>query len=301
MRPVLLGFAAAAAAGFGWGCAAPPPPQQAAPQPTVDLKPLEGKIARIEERLNLLVAAQSQLSKAQPAAGASPAELEALQKRLAAAEEALARVEAHAAASRATPEAKEKPGEAKAAHATLALLVEKLMRNELTAVEKQRMYAAAAAADEVATVTDPLEAAVKKNPNDLQAHMELAIAYLEVAKALTGDVGFRHYALLGDAQIDEVLRIDANNWDALFLRFNSYANWPTYMAKLRASIEGLEALAVRQEIGPPEPKYVGVYTTLANLYFGLADTQKAILTLQRAITLYPKDQDLRRALASYQK
>jgi hypothetical protein len=228
--------------------------------------------------------------------------VDALQKRVAAAEGAVARLEAAAASRPAAPaDAKEKPADAKAAHATLAILAEKLVRKELTAAEKQRVFAAAAMEDDIETVVGPLEAAVEKNPNDIGARLELGGAYLEIAKALTGDLEFRRYALLGDAQIDQALRIDANNWEAQYLKFSSYANWPTYMAKLRDAIEGLEALAARQEVGPPQPKYVGVYLTLANLYVGLADTQKAILTLQRAITLFPKDQDLRRAVAALQK
>ena len=70
-----------------------------------------------------------------------------------------------------------------------------------------------------------IEALAKANPNDPQAQMNLAHAYMAY---LQMDSSKWDMSMKADKQYDKVLDLDENHWEARFTKAVSYTFWPPF-------------------------------------------------------------------------
>jgi tetratricopeptide (TPR) repeat protein len=134
-----------------------------------------------------------------------------------------------------------------------------------------------------------LEAAVKANPKDVNAQMNLANACLSCMRLEPANYGL---AVRADKAFDDVLAVDDKHWEARFTKAVSYSFWPPMTGKPKQAIEHLNMLVAQQETMPPQAQEAQTYLILGNLLESSGDSAKAREVWAKGARRHPDNQDL---------
>lgn len=137
-----------------------------------------------------------------------------------------------------------------------------------------------------------IEALAAANPNDPQAQMNLANAYMAY---LQMDNTKWQMSMKADGQFDKVLALDENHWEARFTKAVSYTFWPKFLGKNKAAIENFETLIKQQESMPAQDHQAQTYMYLGNLLVD-SDPKRAREIWQKGATRHPNSAELRELL-----
>lgn len=133
------------------------------------------------------------------------------------------------------------------------------------------------------------EAAAKQAPNDPQAQLQLAnayIAYLQMDQTKAPQL-----SLKADKAYDRVLDLDETHWEARFSKAVSYTFWPEFLGKKKESIQHFETLVAQQDSMPVQDSQAQTYLYLGNL-LEASDPARAKEIFQRGAQRHPNNQDL---------
>jgi tetratricopeptide (TPR) repeat protein len=137
------------------------------------------------------------------------------------------------------------------------------------------------------------EQAAKDKPNDAQAQMDLAnayVAWLQLDQSKGPTLGMKT-----DQQFDKVLAIDDNHWEARFSKALSYTFWPKFLGKDKDAIANFERLADQQDRMPVEDSQAQTYLFLGNL-LEQSDPTRARETWQRGLRRHPNNTELQKKI-----
>lgn len=164
-----------------------------------------------------------------------------------------------------------------------------------SAEESARFWELARTSDLLPKLIDRLKAAVGEEPDNVEARLHLARAY--VAKLYTVPDGPERgaWAARAEEQWRGVLERDDASWEARFSLAFSLSQWPAFFDKTPEAIREFETLVVQQEAGRPEPRQAQVYLQLARLYRDRGQADKAAATLKRGMERHPENAALRAA------
>ncbi|MCK5940861.1 MAG: hypothetical protein KAI24_02730 [Planctomycetes bacterium] len=138
-------------------------------------------------------------------------------------------------------------------------------------------------------VIDAFKALAEANPNDTEAQMDLANAYMAY---LQMDNSKWNMSMLADQQFDKVLAIDGRHWEARFTKAMSYTFWPDFLGKKKEAISHFETLIEQQEGMPVQPHHAQTYLFLGNM-LAERDPERARQIWQQGATRHPNSEELR--------
>jgi tetratricopeptide (TPR) repeat protein len=160
--------------------------------------------------------------------------------------------------------------------------------------ENTEAWKRAFAAGKMDEVVAEIEALAKANPNDPQAQMNLASAYMAY---LQMDNTKWDMSMKADKQFDKVLELDNNHWEARFTKAVSYTFWPAFLGKGKDAISHFETLVKQQESMPVQDSQAQTYLYLGNM---LADREpeRAREIWQKGMARHPGNAELRQKLGN---
>jgi tetratricopeptide (TPR) repeat protein len=133
------------------------------------------------------------------------------------------------------------------------------------------------------------EARAAEAPRDVDAHMDLADAY--VARLL-GTPGGPEQGLWGakaERAWQAVIEIDPEHWQARYDLALSWSYYPDMMNRTGDAIRAFERLREQQERGPPEARHADVYLHLYQLHLRRGERERAQAVLQAGLARHPDD------------
>ena len=133
-----------------------------------------------------------------------------------------------------------------------------------------------------------LEAAANANPNDIQAQMSLANAYMAYMQM---DQTKWQMSMKADEQYDKVLAIDSTHWEARFTKAMSYTFWPDFLGKKKEAIGHFETLIEQQESLPVQDHHAQTYLFLGNMLIE-RDPERAQKVWQQGLQRHPTNAEL---------
>ncbi|MFM1874106.1 MAG: hypothetical protein RL398_3528 [Planctomycetota bacterium] len=136
------------------------------------------------------------------------------------------------------------------------------------------------------------EAAVKANPKDVDAQMQLAKAcnaYVQM------DPTKWQHSMRADKAYDAVLAVDEGHWEARFSKAVSYTFWPEFLGKKKAAAEHFGILMEQQEQHPPQEQHVQTYLFLGNM-LEAREPARAKEVWERGLRRHPDNAALREKL-----
>jgi tetratricopeptide (TPR) repeat protein len=162
--------------------------------------------------------------------------------------------------------------------------------------EEERFWELARTSGALKQLLAELEAEVASDPDDVDARLELAQAY--VAKLLTVPGGPERglWGARAEEQWREAARIDPRSWEARFALGENYSYYPPFLNKSGEALTWLEAARELQEQRPPEPRFVETYVLLARLYQERGAAAEARAALESGLVQHPRAPELLAAL-----
>jgi tetratricopeptide (TPR) repeat protein len=148
-------------------------------------------------------------------------------------------------------------------------------------------------AGQMDAVLAEFEKLAKANPNDVQAQMELANAYLG---ALQFDQSKWPLSIKADEVFDRVLELDPAHWQARFTKAVSYTFWPDFLGKKGEAITHFERLIEQQKTMPVAPGHAETYLFLGNLLDQRGERERAMAIWNQGLQRHPDSPELRQRL-----
>jgi tetratricopeptide (TPR) repeat protein len=133
------------------------------------------------------------------------------------------------------------------------------------------------------------EQRAKERPNDPDAQVELAMAYLARSEH---EPEKWQLGIEADKCFDKALGLDPEHWGARFTKAVCYTFWPDFLGKKKEALRHFETLLEQQEARPSKPEYAQTYLFLGNMYEQRGDSAKAREVWTRGQRLFPNDADL---------
>ena len=160
--------------------------------------------------------------------------------------------------------------------------------------ENTEAWKRAFAAGKMDDVVAEIEALAKANPNDPQAQMDLASAYMAY---LQMDNTKWDLSMKADKQFDKVLELDSNHWEARFTKAVSYTFWPAFLGKGKDAISQFETLVKQQEGVPAQDHHAQTYLYLGNM-LAEREPERAREIWQKGMARHPNSAELRQKLGN---
>jgi tetratricopeptide (TPR) repeat protein len=139
------------------------------------------------------------------------------------------------------------------------------------------------------------EANATDNPNDPNAHMQLAdayLSYLQFDPSKGSTLGIK-----SDQVLDRVLELDENHWQARFTKAVSYSFWPDFLGKKKEALAQFDRLVTQHETMRVTPEQAQVYLFYGNLLEQSGQGDKAREIWQKGLARHPDSDDLRQRIA----
>ena len=256
-------------------------------------------LSRLESSLEQMENSNAELKKQvealakRPAGGGETAKLDRREASLVTEEQVAAAVEAYLKSRAGQPmEAALAGGEADAAKR--AFDIEKDLEGLLgtSFFEDQDIWKRAFEAGKMDEVIEQIKALADANPNDPQAQMNLANAYMAY---LQMDNTKWDMSTKADSQFDKVLALDDTHWEARFTKAVSYTFWPAFLGKGKEAIRHFETLVEQQESRPAQPHEAQTYLYLGNM-LAEKDPARARAMWEKGINRHPNSAELRAKL-----
>jgi tetratricopeptide (TPR) repeat protein len=175
-------------------------------------------------------------------------------------------------------------------------LQEKVFSGDATEAEQSRFWELARSAAVVDELMKTLEATVKERPDDVAARMELAEAYVSKLMTIPDGPEKGLWSNKAVAQWNEVLKKDADNWDARYSIAFTWSMWPDFLNKTPDAIKEFEKVREIQERRTPEPQHAETYFQLSRLYQKQGKADKAKQALKDGLMRHADDPELKKAL-----
>ncbi len=174
--------------------------------------------------------------------------------------------------------------------------IAKLRGDELSDTERARLWKELFEAGLGDQVLAEFEARAERDPNDPDARVDLAHAYLQ--KLFNSPTGPESgvWGTKADKAFDAAIGLDANHWDARFGKAVALSNWPAFLGKQPEAIKHFEVLIEQQAQRPSEPRFVHTHLILGNMYMQLGQKDKALATWQAGATQFPDNEALRKQI-----
>lgn len=255
-------------------------------------------LSRLESSLEQMENSNAELKKQieelakRPAGGGETATLDRREASLVSEEQVAAAVEAYLKSRAGQPlDAALAGGEAAADRAfDLEKDLEGLLGTSF--FEDQDVWKRAFEAGKMDEVIEQIKALADANPNDPQAQMNLANAYMAY---LQMDNTKWDMSMKADGQFDKVLALDDNHWEARFTKAVSYTFWPPFLGKGKEAISHFETLVEQQERRPPQDHEAQTYLYLGNM-LAEKDPARAREMWQKGMARHPNSAELRAKL-----
>jgi tetratricopeptide (TPR) repeat protein len=296
---VLCGSLAAVCGAAGGYFAAPRATAEArepAPVPAPQDGELRAELARLAERQDSLEAALAEERGdfelvAPSSARIAPDEIEAAVARWMAERHSAGGDLGAPAAAEPEPSTEERVAEALA----------RLDAGELSDVEWQALWREFGEQGLTDELVAAFEARAAAAPNDPDAQVALAGAYLGKILEVGNSPEAGEWAVKADRAYDRALEIDDHHWEARFSKAMSLSFWPPVFGKQGEAIRQFEILAEQQEDLPRDERYAQTYLLLGNMHRQIGDPEQALAAWQRGIELYPGHAELEAQLELHSK
>jgi tetratricopeptide (TPR) repeat protein len=136
------------------------------------------------------------------------------------------------------------------------------------------------------------EELAEQSPQDVQAQMNLANAYMAY---LQFDQTKWQYSMKADGVYDRVLALDNTHWEARFTKAVSYTFWPEFLGKKTEAVSHFETLVEQQELLPPADHHAETYLYLGNLLAD-RDPDRARQIWAKGAKRHPMNKELQKKL-----
>jgi tetratricopeptide (TPR) repeat protein len=133
-------------------------------------------------------------------------------------------------------------------------------------------------------------------PNDPAAQTALGGAYLQKIQEVGQSPEAGVWATKADQAFDRALGLDDHHWEARFTKAMSLSFWPPVFGKKGEAIQHFEILANQQEEGPASGHYAQTYLLLGNLYAEQGKPEKALQAWERGLGYFPGNESLSKQL-----
>jgi len=140
------------------------------------------------------------------------------------------------------------------------------------------------------------EARAERNPNDPDARVDLAEAYLQKLFTVSNGPEMGMWGAKADKAFDAALALDENHWSARFGKAVALSNWPAFLGKQPEAIKHFEQLIAQQSRAPKQTKFAQTHLILGNMYLQSGQKAKAVATWQDGLAQYPDNEALRKQL-----
>jgi tetratricopeptide (TPR) repeat protein len=177
-------------------------------------------------------------------------------------------------------------------------LMDKVFEGKATDAEEQRFWELARTTGRVGELMKDLEAKVKDAPNDVDARMNLAQAYIAKLLSIPGGPEQGVWSMKAEAQWKKVLEIDPNHWDARYSVAFNWSMWPDFLNKTPDAVKEFETLREIQERTSADPKHAQTYVQLSRLYLKQGKGDKAKEVLRAGAARHAQDAEIKKALES---
>ena len=267
--------------------------REAAPEPAVDLAPLENKLAALESSQQELAGKLETLALTREAPATSTrvpvGELDA----------AIARyMEGLTNGAQSAPDDVLASGAAQTDQREIEGHVEQILNGDFGENERSALWQKLRDEDKIDAVVAEMERRAELEPNDPDLQTQLGHAYVEKLY----DVGMGPLAGVwgqkADQAYDRALALDETHWDARFSKALSLSNAPAFLGLTNQAIQQFEILVDQQERTRAEPEHAATFLYLGNMYEQSGQLEKALQTWRRGLERFPGDEDLRAKVES---
>jgi tetratricopeptide (TPR) repeat protein len=162
--------------------------------------------------------------------------------------------------------------------------------------ERQRLWKELFEAGLGDQVLAEFESRAEREPNNADARVDLANAYLQKLFTVTSGPEMGLWGAKADKAYDAALAIDTNHWEARFGKAVSLSNWPPFLGKQPEAIKNFELLIEQQSQAPKQPQFAQTHLILGNMYLQMGQKDKALATWQQGASLFPDNEALRKQL-----
>jgi len=140
---------------------------------------------------------------------------------------------------------------------------------------------------------DELKRRMVDDPGNAQIPTTLGEAQLNKVRLLkesgaeVNELGI--LAMQADQSFNAALKIDANNWEANFMKASSMYYWPANEERDAQVVQRLSSLIDQQDTMTPNPAFAQTYLVLGNQFLKIGQPDKAMGTWQLGLQKFPND------------
>lgn len=163
--------------------------------------------------------------------------------------------------------------------------------------EHQRLWQQIRDAGLTDRVVAHFEARAEANPEESMAQYEAGVAYLEKVKELGNTPAAGNLSVAADAAFDRALELDADNWQARFVKGLALSYWPPITGKRAEAIRQFEILRDRQHEQPRHDGHAQTYLLLGNLYQQSGKDAEARQVWAEGSAQFPENGELKSRLS----
>jgi tetratricopeptide (TPR) repeat protein len=182
--------------------------------------------------------------------------------------------------------------EGKGAAFKVSDVLDKLRKGGLNEEQRVELWKQVREAGKMDELVALYEAEAEANPNDPDAQVEAAQAYLQKIFEVGDGPEAGLWAAKADSAYDRALELNPEHWSARFSKAVSLSFWPPIFGKQQEAISQFEHLIGQQKAGPLEDRHAQSYFLLGNLYSQTGQMDKAQSTWQQGLVAFPNDTDL---------
>jgi tetratricopeptide (TPR) repeat protein len=174
----------------------------------------------------------------------------------------------------------------------IASAIAQLSDPQISDVERRQLWSQFAKEGLIDDLLAAFENRAERDPNNVDAQVELGVAYLE--KLFNSPTGPESgvWATKADKTFDAALALDPQRWDARFTKAVALSNWPAFLGKQSLAIQQFETLVEQQSHQPKEPHFAQTHLFLGNMYLQMGQKDKAMATWQSGLAQYPDNHEL---------
>ena len=136
-------------------------------------------------------------------------------------------------------------------------------------------------------------------PNDPDARVDLAAAYIAKIQDVPQGPQSGMWAMKADGAYDAALELDEEHWNARFGKATALSFWPPLFGKQGEAIQNFEVLIAQQQKQPAADHHAMTYVFLGNLYQQSGEGDKALELWKKGAGLFPSNAELAAKLEAF--
>jgi tetratricopeptide (TPR) repeat protein len=162
--------------------------------------------------------------------------------------------------------------------------------------EREEIFERARKAGRLDEVIARMEAWAAERPEDADAQVALASAYIAKIQEVGQSPEAGRLAMQADRSYDAALAVDERHWEARFAKAMSLSFWPPVFGKQTEAIKHFEILAQQQAGLPAQDHFAQTYLMLGNTYQQVGQLDKALSAWQKGLEIFPGNEELARQI-----